>query len=345
MSLYVNFKKKLRDFEINAELNMKDSKLIYGILGSSGCGKSMTLKCIAGIEEPDSGEIVLGSDTLYNDKLRVNIPARKRKIAYLFQNYALFPHMNVEDNILISVKKIDDKIKSTYENLLNILHIAHLRKSYPKMLSGGESQRVALARIIMSNPNMIILDEPFSAIDEFLKEKLEIELISLLNSLNIPILMVSHSREEVYRCCDYIYVIDKGKIVDKGYTKEVFDKPKTVASAKITGCKNIFNAKVISDNEIYIKKLDIKLNLSMNIPGNIRAVGIRAHYLSPKEERNTVAELECKNPIMLNDMFENIIVFDKDIWWKSSKNEYRYDTIKDIPTKLYINEEALILLE
>ena len=208
MALEVAIKKYYPDFSL--DVNFYTEKGILGVLGASGCGKSMTLKCIAGIETPDEGKIILNGRVLFDSEKKINLSPQKRNIGYLFQNYALFPHMNVEENIAVGIKFKEEK-NEIIAKYLKIFHLENLKKAYPKNLSGGQQQRVALARIFASQPDILMLDEPFSALDDFLKWQVELELAKVLKLYGKNVLFVSHNRDEIYRFCDEIMVLSQGK--------------------------------------------------------------------------------------------------------------------------------------
>ena len=171
MNLDVRIKKVLRDFVLDVNFSTRDE--IFALLGASGCGKSMTLKCIAGIETPDSGRIVLNGRVLFDSDAKINLPPQLRRTGYLFQNYALFPNMTVAENILFAAVGTEaERLKKLQENLARF-ELTGLEKSYPHELSGGQQQRVAFARILTSHAEILLLDEPFSALDGFLKWRLK----------------------------------------------------------------------------------------------------------------------------------------------------------------------------
>lgn len=199
MKLEVAITKKLKDFTLEASFSVKQGE-IAGLLGESGCGKSMTLKSIAGIVQPDSGKIVLNGRTLFDSERRINLPARERNAGYMFQSYALFPYMTVLDNVCCGIKERNGK-KERAAHFLDMLHISAFASRYPGQLSGGQQQRVALARLLAASPSLIMLDEPFSALDNGLKDSLHDELKSTLQQAACPVLFVSHNKDEVERYC------------------------------------------------------------------------------------------------------------------------------------------------
>lgn len=204
MALEVRIKKSFPDFQL--DVNFRTGEEVFGVLGESGCGKSLTLKCIAGIEKPDEGRIVLNGRTLFDSEQGINVPARARRVGYLFQEYALFPHMTVEENIAVGAgaalkqkRKCNKRGKETLvKQYMERFFLTGLEKKYPSELSGGQKQRVAIARMMVTEPELILLDEPFSAIDSYLKWKLEQQ---LMEWLQVTTLLVSHNRDEIYRLC------------------------------------------------------------------------------------------------------------------------------------------------
>ncbi|MFT4007493.1 MAG: ATP-binding cassette domain-containing protein, partial [Lacrimispora sp.] len=210
MSLSVKIVKKLKDITLDIQFETAVDGGITGILGSSGCGKSMTLKSIAGIVTPDSGRIVLNDRVLFDSEKNINVKIQDRGVGYLFQNYALFPHMTVKENVEMAVKGSRAEKRELAEFYLRMFRIVELSGNYPGRLSGGQQQRAALARVMASRPSVLMFDEPFSALDYSLKEMLQLELMEELKSFEGDALMVTHSRDEIYRFCRDIHVINRG---------------------------------------------------------------------------------------------------------------------------------------
>ena len=339
--LKVNIQKKLKEFELDVDFELKNKRL--GILGPSGCGKSMTLKSIAGIVDPDNGIVSLTSDgeTVYFDSSKkVNLKPQKRNVGYLFQNYALFPNMTVEENVACGLSKDDDE--KIVSEMIKRFHLEGLEKRYPRQLSGGQQQRVALARILAYGPDVILLDEPFSAMDTFLKEQLRIELVNSLSDFDGFSIMVTHDRDEAFQFCDELIVLDEGKIIAKGDTYEIFENPRKVQVARLTGCKNISKIEVIDD--YHLKSLDwgITFEVSEKISSNITHIGIRAHNFSAADE-DDVNVMDTKNAKKLEMPFEWEITLDNGLWWKQDKRIREHDF--EIPEYLKVDPNDIILLE
>ncbi|WP_233144492.1 sulfate/molybdate ABC transporter ATP-binding protein [Methanobrevibacter sp. A54] len=272
--LKVNIQKKLKEFDLNVDFELKKGCL--GILGPSGCGKSMTLKSVAGIVNPDNGVISLttNDETVYYDSNeKINLKPQKRNVGYLFQNYALFPNMTVEENVAIGLPKDYDEKRLT--DMIKRFRLEGLEKRYPRELSGGQQQRVALARILAYSPDVILLDEPFSAMDTFLKEQLRIELSNVLKDFDGFSILVTHNRDEVFQFCDELLILDKGKIIAKGTTHDVFENPKKVQVARLTGCKNISKVEIIDDYHLKSLEWGITFEVAEKISQDITHIGIR----------------------------------------------------------------------
>ena len=366
MALSVHIKKKLKDFELAVDFDMDEG--IVGFLGSSGCGKSMTLKCIAGIETPDEGRIVLDDEVLFDKKSGINLSPQKRKVGYLFQNYALFPHMTVKQNIeagLAASGKSKQEKKEIVERLLEQFHIKELENSYPVRISGGQQQRAALARMMAAEPKFLLLDEPFSALDAYLKEKLMQEMMTYLNQFKKGVIMVSHSRDEVYQMCSDTVIMHQGMIETLGKTKEIFDNPGTVNAARLTGCKNISRATKSGTHEVYASDWDIKRTFpeQIEIPSNLTHVGIRAHEIHPIVSKDTnLKDMDSNESIKLNTMdcqleriseapFEMYLILQNKsgkntspLWWKVTKKEWQ-EIGERVPDTVDLPAEHIILLK
>lgn len=207
--LYVNIEKRLDRYTLKA--NFKCEKDTLALFGASGAGKSMTLKCIAGIEKPDRGVIQLNDRVLFDSNKRINLPPQKRHVGYLFQDYALFPDMTVSGNILSAMRKLPKAERERkLSDLIKRFQLNGLEKRRPELLSGGEKQRVALARIFASSPEVLLLDEPFSSLDTLLKLQLIPYIREIIADFGGETIMVSHDIEEVRQLCPKLITITDG---------------------------------------------------------------------------------------------------------------------------------------
>lgn len=282
--LIVDFVKNLPDFklEIQAEIGMEKA----GLLGRSGCGKSMSLKCIAGIEKPDYGTIRIGDEILFDSRMRINKTAKERKIGYLFQNYALFPHMTIQQNIMAGMDglTISEKIEA-YNKIIKAFQLTGYEKHFPKELSGGQQQRVAIGRMIASKPRILMFDEPFSALDRQLKEELHQLFLDFFEESKVPVIFVSHDIDEVYKLCDKIAVIEHGKIQAFRKKEELFEKPGKLNVARLTGCRNISPVKMIGEDRVFSELWGINLKVCNEGKSEFKYIGIRAHHINFKWEK------------------------------------------------------------
>ena len=339
MKLEVDIKKHLRDFDLDINFSMQDE--IFALLGASGCGKSMTLKCIAGIETPDSGKIILNGRTLFDSDQKIDLPPQMRRVGYLFQNYALFPNMTVAENILFAA--VGDKKSKLRENLERF-ELIGLENSYPHELSGGQQQRVAFARILTSHAEILLLDEPFSALDSFLKWRLELELEKVFESYGNSAILVSHDPNESFRLSDKIAVMDRGRISEMNSKQEIFKNPRTAASAILTGCKNISAAKKISENQIYAEDWKIALTLNKKIPDDLKFIGIRSdslEYIS--EDGENILDFEATKEI--EDTVSYIVMVragDKLIRWEVQKDLWNEIRSEKIHVKIPVDKIILM---
>lgn len=339
--LKVNIQKKLKEFDLNVDFELKKGCL--GILGPSGCGKSMTLKSVAGIVNPDNGVISLttNDETVYYDSNeKINLKPQKRNVGYLFQNYALFPNMTVEENVAIGLPKDYDEKRLT--DMIKRFRLEGLEKRYPRELSGGQQQRVALARILAYSPDVILLDEPFSAMDTFLKEQLRIELSNILKDFDGFSILVTHNRDEVFQFCDELLILDKGKIIAKGTTHDVFENPKKVQVARLTGCKNISKVEIIDDYHIKSLEWGITFEVAEKISQDITYIGIRAHDFLPAE-KDDINSFDTINATKLEIPFEWQITLANGLWWKLDKKIHDHEFV--IPDYLKVDPKNIILLE
>lgn len=276
MSLFVDIEKTLGAFRLQVRFEAAEG--VLALLGASGCGKSLTLGCIAGIQTPDKGVIRLDGRTLFDSAAHINLPPQKRKVGMLFQSYALFPNMSVAQNIACGLR--DRNNKAAVEEMLHTMGLTHAADRKPRELSGGEQQRTALARILVNEPEVLLLDEPFSALDSHLRFRMEQEVHAAIDRFAKPVVLVSHDRDEVFRLSDRIAIMEKGQLDAIGEKRDIFANPRTLAGARLTGCKNISPIHTIDDTHVYAENWALTLRVRQPIR-DATHIGIRMHHLLP----------------------------------------------------------------
>ena len=278
MSLEVAIEKKVSGFRLAVEFTTDGAPL--GLLGPSGSGKTMTLRAIAGLETPDRGRIVLHGRVLFDSEQHIDVPARARRIGLLFQNYALFPHLTVAENVAFGLRDLPhvERNRRIAEQLA-AAHLDNLSERYPATLSGGEQQRVALARALAIEPVALLLDEPFSALDTHLRSALERQLREMLASYSGSTLFVSHNLEEAYRVCEKLVVLAQGSVAAQGPKEEIFRHPPTLEVARVTGCKNFSRARRLSDGRAEALDWGCTLRIAQQFAEPPEHVAIRAHHV------------------------------------------------------------------
>lgn len=306
MSLSVNIIKRLHGFTLNVSFLAEAG--VTALLGASGSGKSMTLRCIAGVEKPDEGSIVLDGRVLYDSKQKIDLPPQERRVGYLFQRYALFPNMTVAENIDAGLSRERDTTarRTKRQSWITRFHMEGLEGRYPRELSGGQMQRVALCRMLAGEPEAILLDEPFAALDSHLKWQMEAEVRETLSQFSGVALLVSHDRGEVYRMSERACVLNAGVNEPLMATAALFERPRTLQSALITGCKNCVVAERQADGTVFVPGWNAHLKLDGAGAGNITHIGIRAHSISPCEA-NTPNALRCRVVEAADDVFSCVL--------------------------------------
>ncbi|MBD2566575.1 molybdate ABC transporter permease subunit [Anabaena lutea] len=291
--LFLDIEKRLASFHLQIAFNTDDEPL--GLLGGSGAGKSMILRCIAGIETPTKGRILLNDRVLFDSEKGINIPSRDRHIGFLFQNYALFPHMTVAQNIGFGLPKglSNGNIRLEVEKQLSAMRLQGLGDRYPHQLSGGQQQRVALARALASQPEALLLDEPFSALDTHLRSQLEQQMTETLADYSGVTLFVTHNMEEAYRLCPNLLVLEQGKEAHHGSKYEIFQHPASMSVAQITGCKNFSHAVALSPQKVEAIDWGCTLKVTETIPNKLSHIGIRAHQITFSNNPNQENTFPC----------------------------------------------------
>ena len=281
IKLEVEIQKQLPSLFLDVAFNIDCNQTPLGILGASGAGKTTLLLCIAGLETPDRGRIILNQRILFDSAKGINLPPRERGIGLLFQDYALFPHLRVSENIAFGMSAQQPALKTSQEVTKQLQQVDLSTKGdrYPRQLSGGEKQRVALARALASNPKITLLDEPFSALDTNLKAKLIKLFQKCLGNYSGLTLFVTHNLTEAYRICPQLLIIDRGKAIAFGNKQDIFNCPPNLKVAQITGCVNFSRAKKISTQTIMALDWQCNLQVEQPIPKTLNQISIRPHLI------------------------------------------------------------------
>ena len=279
--LKVAISKRLPGFELAVEFQLDRQILV--LFGPSGAGKSLTLSCIAGLVEPDAGTIELGEQVLYQagaGKEGRSVPPHKRGIGVVFQGYALFPHLTVAQNVAYGLR-YHKRPTQDVSDMLHRLRLEQLAGRYPHQLSGGQQQRVALGRALIIQPQLLLLDEPFAALDMGIREQLQVDIRALQQELNLTIVYVTHSLEDTFVLGDKLAVLQAGRLQQIGPTNEVFHRPNSLSVAEITGVKNIWQGEVVSSE---LSGLRLRWgNRLIDLPPANRDVGERViFYIRPE---------------------------------------------------------------
>lgn len=292
MSISVSVKKRLETFEL--DVNFSSHEKIVGLLGASGAGKSMLLKTIAGIFEPESGKIVVDDIVYFDSSEGISLPSRQRKAGVVFQHYALFPHMTVAENIAFSLEdKNSEGNVHKVDRLIREFHLETLKEHKPSKLSGGQQQRVALARALAMEPKVLLLDEPFSALDIHLKSQLIKDMKNALSDYSGHVVYVTHNMEEAFQLCGHVVVLDKGQMIANGLKEEIFLKPSNMQTARIIGMKNIAQAKLVAPNLLMVPKWGIMLLYNEDVIATEGFIGIHAYHIKLHHKCSSENVFEC----------------------------------------------------
>ncbi|MEL6935741.1 MAG: molybdate ABC transporter permease subunit [Cyanobacteria bacterium J06607_17] len=357
-TLAITLTKHLPNFTLDVSFSADERPL--GLLGASGAGKSMILRCLAGIETPDAGRIVLNDRVLFDSEAGINVPICDRKIGILFQNYALFPHLTIAQNVAFGLhrKLPPEQIQEIVTQQLSAVHLEALAERYPHELSGGQQQRVALARALASQPEVLLLDEPFSALDTHLRDQIERQLIDRLQDYQGVTLLVTHNLDEAYRVCHQLLVLDGGAAIAHGPKHNIFEQPQNVSVAQLTGCKNLSPALAHGPNQIEARHWQCILQTVEPISSNLTQIGIRAHQIdfqtSPQSSSapNTfpcwlATTSETPHGMTLYLKLHRPPTNERDYHLQAEVFKDKWFALKDqpLPWTVYLNPLRLILLE
>ena len=349
MAITVDIEKNFKGFHLKTAFSSSTSAT--GILGASGRGKSMTLSCIAGIEKPDRGKIVINGRTVFDSAQKINLKPQERRIGYLFQNYALFPTMSVRENIGCGYRGEKAEKEKRIEDFIERYHLEGLENRLPSQLSGGQQQRVALARMMIGDPEAILLDEPFSALDGYLKDVLQKDMKEFLNQYQGDMLMVTHSRDEAFRFCNELMLLQEGRTLTFGNTRQLFEQPRLVEAARLTGCKNSSRIKKVGDYQVFAVDWGVTLRTSHKVEDDMTHIAIRGHWMQPAQEagENCVVfeaaeyvetTFEHQYLVKSPNMSEDSV-----LWWMRPKHDFQEKPIDNLPQYLYLPPQHLMLLK
>ncbi|MCU0543567.1 MAG: molybdate ABC transporter permease subunit [Oscillatoriaceae cyanobacterium Prado104] len=349
--LLVDIEKQVLNFKLDTAFTAGQETL--GILGGSGSGKSMTLRCIAGVDTPAKGRIVLNGRSLFDSDKNINLPSHKRSVSLVFQNYALFPHMTVAQNIAFGLQHLPKLIRrQRVEQQLLGVQMQGMGDRYPHQLSGGQQQRVALARALATEPELLLLDEPFSALDTYLRSQMERQLLETLATYRGITLFVTHNLEEAYRICENLMVMSGGKTIAYDSKHQIFEHPKTVRVAQLTGCKNFSRAVVRGANSVEAIDWGITLQSIESTDDRLTDVGIRAHQISitSKLDRDNTypcwlaATSETPHRMTLFLKFNEIAAGSQDYHLQAEVFKEKWNEIKDRPFPWYVRLDPARLI-
>jgi len=241
--LEVEVQKRFTGFDLDVAFRLDDE--LVALFGPSGAGKSVTLQCIAGLVKPDSGRIAINERPVFDSSRSLSLPPQRRRVGYVFQNYALFPHLSVEENIAYGISDLPRAERSRrLQEMVGMMRLDGLEKRRPHELSGGQRQRVALARALITEPDILLLDEPFAALDSAIRSRLQGELLELFSRLKMTIVLVTHNLAEAYTLSQRMIVYGDGRVLQVGHRDEIIRRPATRAVARFVGTKNIFRGTV-----------------------------------------------------------------------------------------------------
>lgn len=344
MSLTVDIRKSYDGFALDVRLEAGSERV--ALLGASGCGKSCTLRCIAGVETPDEGRIVVNGTVLYDSERGINLSPQQRKCALLFQSYQLFPHITAGENVLAGYAGAVSRRErgELARRYLSIFGMAGYADRYPSQLSGGQQQRVALARMIAAQPGIYMFDEPFSALDSFLKSALEQNLLDLFSVIDATVLYVSHDIDEACRLCDRICVLHNGRVEEDGPVDEVVRRPRTLAALRLTGCKNTSRARKAGPTSVEALDWGMVFDVGAPVPDDVAYLGVRANHIH-LDNRGTPGRnsFELRVARVSDSRFERLVLLDPPREDGLSRLSWKMGTV-DVPASELPQEGEVLRL-
>lgn len=331
MSLLLDIKKAYPGFTLDVSLEAGEERV--ALLGASGCGKSCTLRCIAGVETPDEGRIEVNGVVFFDSEAGIDLTPQQRKTALLFQSYQLFPNLTAAENVCAGMDRAPAaESLALARRYLAIFGMEAYADRYPARLSGGQQQRVALARMIAARPGIYMFDEPFSALDSYLKSALEQNMLDLFDVLSTTVLYVSHDIDEACRLCERIAVMHDGRIVETGTASEVMREPRTLAALRLTGCKNTTPARKAGETKVEALDWGMVFDVGRPVPDDVAYLGVRASYFHldnrPEPGRNTY---DLRVSRVSDSRFERLVLLDPPRPDAPSRLQWKINTVRTDP--------------
>ncbi|MBE6469989.1 MAG: ATP-binding cassette domain-containing protein [Coriobacteriaceae bacterium] len=316
MSILADIKKSYPGFTLDVQIEAGSERV--ALLGASGCGKSCTLRCIAGVETPDEGRIVVNGTTFFDSKRGINLTPQQRRCALMFQNYQLFPHLTVRENVeagMARAASADERAEAA-RRCLAVFGVSELDERYPLALSGGQQQRVALSRMIAARPGILMFDEPLSALDSYLKNALEQNLLDLFSAADRTVLYVSHDIDEACRLCERIIVMHDGRVEEEGSVAAVVGAPRSLAGLRLTGCKNTSAAEKAGPTRVRALDWGMTFEMGRPVPDDVAHLGIRATHIHRDDSTGAAGAPARQNSFELavarvsDARFERVVLLD-----------------------------------
>lgn len=253
------------NFDLQASLDLEAP--VTGLFGSSGSGKSTLLNIVAGLAKPDQGWLKLGEQSLFDSRKRINVSPNKREIGVVFQDSQLFPHMPIQQNLMYGYKRTDKKHRRFIDKeIIDLLEIGHVLKKRPHQLSGGEKQRVGIGRALLASPRFLLLDEPLASLDKGLKQQILPFLKRVKDELQIPMVYISHSMEEILHLTEHLVIINQGRILGSGHFYDVIKDEGVQGVASNLGLENIMRVKIAEHDEIHGQTEACCDGMSLHLP-------------------------------------------------------------------------------
>ena len=338
----VRFQYAVEDFSIIDHLSfeVQDGEFV-SIIGASGCGKSTIFRLVNKLLTPASGVIRVDGES---------IETKKNYCGYMPQQDLLFPWRTVRENLMLPMEiqggYSKEQMQKKADDALRSVGLADWGDKTPKELSGGMRQRAAFARTVLTGSDLLLLDEPFSAMDTHLRERLRLELASVLSEYQGASVMVTHDRDEAYQLCDTLLLLSRGQVIAAGKTKELFQDPGSVEAARLTGCKNISRIEKIDDHRVCALDWDnLELSTEKTVTEDVTSIGIRAHDFEPVKDPEGINHIPVGHAKISEMPFEWYVTLQNGLWWKIGKTIHTHSADGLIPEYVRVAPEAILLLK